>query len=450
MNQATLHWSNNNVANYVVQYKTVTAINWNQKTATTNNITLNDLSCNTPYLFRVQAVCNTTDTSEFSTASGFTTLECNINCDPLPTRWSTQDIGNVGVAGSACYNGATGTFELNGSGNDIWDVQDEFRFAYKTIVGNGEIIARVLDQDNTNEWNKCGIMVRESLAEGSRHAFIAITSGNGVAFQNRTVTDGISYNENTGAGIKAPYWLKMVINGSNYTGYMSPDGLTWTQVGNTVNAGFGNGQPVYAGLAITSHDNTILSTAHVDNYNLGGVLALKLISFAARLTLNNTVALEWTTTRESKTNYFVVERTSDNQNYTSIDTVYAENNGEFTQNYNATDLHPLLGMNYYRLKIADAEGKITYSPVAAVKVTNSKSPQMYPNPANTYINITQGTDAISQVIVYNIVGKTVAKISNTNAQSVIKMPVYSLPRGIYLVEIRTGNAVYRDKLIIHN
>jgi hypothetical protein len=447
---ATLHWSNNNVSNYVVQYKTVTAINWNQKIATTNNITLNDLSCNTPYLYRIQAVCTTADSSEFSIAGGFTTLECNINCDPLPTRWSTEDIGNVGVAGSACYNGATGTFELNGSGNDIWDTQDAFRFAYKTIVGNGEIIARVLDQDNTNVWNKCGIMVRESLAEGSRHAFIAITSGNGVAFQNRTETDGVSYNENTGADIKAPYWLKMIINGSNYTGYMSPDGLTWTQVGNTVNAGFGNGQPVYAGLAITSHDNTTLSTAHVDNYNLGGVLALKLISFTARLALNNTVALEWTTTRESKTNYFVVERTTDNLNYISIDTIYAANNGEFTQNYNATDLHPLLGLNYYRLKIVDAEGKITHSPIAAVKVTNVRSPQIYPNPAKTYVNITQGTDVISEVIIYNVVGKPVAKILNTNAETVIKIPVYSLPGELYLIEIRTKNVVYRDKLIVHN
>jgi hypothetical protein len=194
----------------------------------------------------------------------------------------------------------------------------------------------------------------------------------------------------------------------------------------------------------------VLSTGHVDNYSLGGVLAVKLISFTGRLTLNQTVALDWITTRESRTNYFLVERTKDNWNYTPIDTVYAENNGEFTQNYNAIDHHPLPGMNYYQLKIVDMDGKINYSPIAAVRVTNAKSPLMYPNPANTYINIVQGTNVIKQIAIYNVVGKTVTRIPNIHAQSMIKVPVYSLPSGLYFVEIRTTDAVYRDKLVVHN
>lgn len=447
---ATLHWTGT-TSKYVVQYKTVTAINWNQTTSTTNSITLNDLSCNTPYLYRVQAVCSSTDSSDFSASAGFTTLECDISCDPLPTRWSTQDIGDVGLAGSACYNSANGTFELKGSGTDIWDTQDQFRFAYKTIVGNGTIIARVVDQDNSNEWNKCGIMVRESLAEGSRHAFIGITSGNGVAFQNRTVTDGTSNSYNVGAGtIKAPYWLKLVINGTTFTAFMSPDGLAWTQVGSPVDAGFGNGEPMYAGLAITSHDNTVLSTAHVDNYSLGGVLATKLISFTGNYTLNKTVALQWITTLDTRTKYFIVQRTKDNWNYTNLDTVIAETNGEYTHDYDATDFNPLQGINYYRLEIVDMDEKISYSPIVAVRASNAKAPLMYPNPANTYVNIASGTDQIKYISIYNVVGRTVLRIANTNSQSITKIPTYSLPKGIYLVEIRTANAVYKDKLIVAN
>ncbi len=292
-------------------------------------------------------------------------------------------------------------------------------------------------------------MIRETLAEGSRHAFISITSGNGVAFQNRTVTDGISNNINV-IGLRAPYWLKLVSNGTVYTAFASPDGLTWTQVGDPVDAGFGNGAPVYAGLAITSHDNNVLSTAHIDNYNLGDVLATKLISFTGRYTLNKTVALDWTTTLESKTKYFVVQRTKDNWNYKSIDTVMAETNGEFTKNYDATDYHPLQGINYYRLKIADMDGKVNYSPVAAVRVSNSKAPLMYPNPANSYVNIAQGTDVIRQINIYNVVGRTVVRVPNTSSQSIIKIPTYTLPGGLYFIEIRTPKAVYKDKLVVHN
>ena len=195
----------------------------------------------------------------------------------------------MGLAGSACYD--NGVFELKGSGSDIWDTEDQFRFAHQTLIGNGEIVARVVDQDATNQWNKVGIMARESLTPGSRHAFIALTSGNGAAFQDRTITDGYSDNSNTGPGIKAPYWLKLKISGTTYTGYASPDGFNWTQIGSPVNAGFGNGIPIYAGLAITSHDNALLSTAHIDNYNLSGALPLELISFTGSLRLDHRAEL---------------------------------------------------------------------------------------------------------------------------------------------------------------
>ena len=231
---------------------------------------------------------------------------------------------------------------------------------------------------------------------------------------------------------------------------MSPDGLTWTKVGGPTDLGFGNGSPVYAGLAIASHDNSRLSTAHVDNFSLGFVLPLKLISFTGRLTLNHSVALEWITTRETRTNYFIVERTKDNWNYTSIDTVYAVNNGEFTQNYDATDFHPLDGTNYYRLRIVDMDGNISYSPIVAVKVGNTKSPLMYPNPANTQVNIAPGSDLIRQVNVYDILGKTVLRIPNAAIQGTIQIPTYPLGNGLYFVEIRTANLVYIEKLLVHH
>jgi len=447
---ATLHWANQNAEKYNVQYKTVAAVNWNKVSAKKNQVTLNDLSCNTPYLFRVQAVCDSINKSDYSASAGFTTLECNINCDPLPTRWSTQDIGNVGVSGAACYNSTTATFELKGSGTDISGNNDEFRFAYKTLVGDAEIVARVFDLDSINKLTKCGIMVRETLAEGSRNVYLAVTGGNGVMFRYRGTTDSATTNIKTVAGIKAPYGLKIVVSGSTYTAYISPDGSSWTKVGNTINAKFGNGTPVYAGIAITSHDNTKLTTSHVDNYAItGGTLDLKLISFTGRLTLSKAIALDWTTTRETKTGYFVVERTKDFWNYQSIDTVIAENNGEFTQNYEATDVKATEGVNYYRLKMVGMDGKISYSSIAAVKVVSGRLPLMYPNPANTYVNITQGTELIRHITIYNIVGKTVVKLSNTNSKD-IKIPTYSLANGLYYVEIRTPGAVYREKLVVNN
>jgi hypothetical protein len=445
---ATLHWAATSASKYIVGYKTATATNWMRATATSNSITLNHLSCNTPYLYRVQAVCSSSDTSNYSASAGFTTVPCNINCDPLPTRWSTEDVGNTAIPGSACYNSATGTFELKGSGADIGGNQDAFRFAYKTVDGDGEIIARVVDQDNVNSNNKVGIMVRESLAEGSQFAFVCLRN-NAVLFQTRASTDGTARTQSL-SGAKAPYWLKLIINGSTYTGYASLDGFSWKQVGTPVNANFGNGAPVYAGLAITSHDNSTLSTAHVDNFTTGGIAELKLIRFTGSLLLTQAVALDWTTTLETKTKYFVVERTKDNMYYQSIDTVNAMNNGDFTQNYGAFDVTPYQGMNYYRLKIVGLDGSITYSPIVAVRVTNEKAPLMFPNPANTFVNIAPGTDLIKYINVYNLVGAAVLRIPDASSQAIVTIPTHTLPDGMYIIEIRTVNTVYRQKLIVHN
>ena len=136
--------------------------------------------------------------------------------------------------------------------------------------------------------------------------------------------------------------------------------------------------------------------------------------------------------------------------YQSIDTAYALNSGEFTQNYDATDFYPSEGMNYYRLKIVDLDGSISYSPIVAVRVTNEKAPLMYPNPANTFVNIAPGTDLIKYVNIYNILGSAILRIPDAGSQGIIKIPTYSLANGLYFVEIRTANAVYRAKLLVHN
>src|SRR5439155_22948856 len=55
--------------------------------------------------------------------------------------WASQDIGAVPAAGSFSQSGST--FNLSGSGADIWSTADAFRFAYQTITGDATITARV-------------------------------------------------------------------------------------------------------------------------------------------------------------------------------------------------------------------------------------------------------------------------------------------------------------------
>ncbi len=59
----------------------------------------------------------------------------------VPSGWTARDIGAVGKAGQAQYQG--GMFLISGAGADVWGSTDRFRFVYRTLKGNGTIEAKV-------------------------------------------------------------------------------------------------------------------------------------------------------------------------------------------------------------------------------------------------------------------------------------------------------------------
>ena len=119
-------------------------------------------------------------------------------------NWTTNGADTVslyfrGRAAGFADNG-NGTFTMSSSGADIWGTADQFRFAYKSLSGDGTIVARVDSIVNTNVWAKGGVMIRQSLDAGSTHAFMPITpggsgAGNGASFQRRLVAAAASTND---------------------------------------------------------------------------------------------------------------------------------------------------------------------------------------------------------------------------------------------------------------
>ncbi len=186
---------------------------------------------------------------------------------PLPGGWKHTDIGDVGYPGDVIYT--PGVFSISASGNDIWDNADAFHFVYQTLTGDGEIIARVASLENTDGWAKAGVMMRETLAAGSKHAFSLIAATQGDAFQRRPTTNGISVHT-AGPGASAPFWVRLVRAGDVFTAYSSADGIDWRLIGSDtipMNA------TIYAGLALTAHNDSTLGGAVLDNVsgpNTGG------------------------------------------------------------------------------------------------------------------------------------------------------------------------------------
>ena len=150
-----------------------------------------------------------------------------------------------------------------GSGTDIWSTSDQFHFTYLPLSGNGQIVGRVVSVSNTNAWAKAGVMIRESVAANSAHAYMLVSQGSGAAFQWRPST-GAKAMGPTAAGIAAPRWVRITRSGNTFTGEQSPDGVVWTVVGT---ASIPMASNVLIGLAVTSHNNTALCTATFDGVN---------------------------------------------------------------------------------------------------------------------------------------------------------------------------------------
>ncbi len=159
---------------------------------------------------------------------------------------------------------AGGNIVMSGIGADIWDQSDQFRFAYKSLSGNGSIVARVDSLERSHEWAKAGVMIRETLEPSSKHAFVCVTPDNGISFQRRPGTGQDSANTDA-PGFAAPYWVKLTRTGNVFTAQHSADGETWVDIPVSPALEIPMANNVYIGLAVTSHSTAMTTSAEFSN-----------------------------------------------------------------------------------------------------------------------------------------------------------------------------------------
>ncbi|MGW8392684.1 discoidin domain-containing protein [Pseudoduganella sp. HUAS MS19] len=189
----------------------------------------------------------------------------------LTAGLSGIDIGGATPAGSASY--ADGKWTVTGAGSEIWGTNDSCHFAYKALVGDGAIVAKVESIQDTGPSAKAGVMIRTSLDQGAPRAWMAVA--NRVAaeqnMRNLTVYGGSYYANKVLpiANTAASYWLKLERIGNVITGYLSPDGTNWaaTDVGR-IDGPLPN--TIYVGLLVASTANGTANRSVFSNVQITG------------------------------------------------------------------------------------------------------------------------------------------------------------------------------------
>jgi Secretion system C-terminal sorting domain len=147
--------------------------------------------------------------------------------------------------------------------------------------------------------------------------------------------------------------------------------------------------------------------------------------------------LKWTASADDVANRFIVERSTDGQNWQGLDTVLAATAEE---QYSYTDANPAPGVNYYRLLLLNTNGTVGYSQIAAISSQASTTVRCYPNPFHDMISISS-PHSFSKVSLKDIQGHTLWTADFGSGANTAQIPASSLPAGLYLVQV--DGAVYK-------
>ena len=165
------------------------------------------------------------------------------------------------------------------------------------------------------------------------------------------------------------------------------------------------------------------------------------------------INLNWIVSSEINAKSYDVERSGNGSNFIAIGNIAATNNTK----YSFTDSSPLSGVNYYRLKMTDIDGKFKYSEVRSVLFDgNTVLFDVYPNPVITnklYLQVQQYNYAgKAQAIITDIAGRTIQNSTITLVKGSNQLPITikNLKSGTYFVAVydASGNLITQTKKLV--
>ncbi|MBC8094826.1 MAG: DUF1349 domain-containing protein [Akkermansiaceae bacterium] len=126
------------------------------------------------------------------------------------------------------------------------------------MSADGEIKARLTSVQAGNTNGSFGVMIRESLSPNSKYAFMGLSQDLNFRWQRRSSSGGSTSTTISSTATPPNTWVRVVRSGNTLTGYLSTDGVNWTQVNSRSVTMAAN---VYVGFAVASGSTSSLNTA---------------------------------------------------------------------------------------------------------------------------------------------------------------------------------------------
>ncbi len=181
------------------------------------------------------------------------------------------------------------------------------------------------------------------------------------------------------------------------------------------------------------------------------LVPVELVSFIARRE-NSVVVLDWTTTTEVNNNYFDVQYAADGLHFEPVGRVFsADRNSTEAQKYQYRHMHPVAGINYYRLKQVDADGAYTYTDIRSVVFGSETGITVYPNPARDILQVRLDdvVDENAIIEIMNFGGQVLCTVQSTVWDgNLLTIDLQNIAAGSYFLRVRYAGNVYRERFLV--
>lgn len=184
---------------------------------------------------------------------------------PIGRFENHQDVGTVLHPGAVKYDAAKGIYTISGSGNNMWESEDDFQFVWKKVSGDVTLAADIaFEGAGGNPHRKAVLMVRQSLEPDSVYADIA-RHGVGLTSLQWREEKGDTTHE-VQANVDAPARLRIEKRGDYFYMFLGEgDDLRLAAGSPSIQLK----SPFYVGLGVCSHDKDRVETAVFSNVDLG-------------------------------------------------------------------------------------------------------------------------------------------------------------------------------------
>ena len=160
---------------------------------------------------------------------------------------------------------------------------------------------------------------------------------------------------------------------------------------------------------------------------------------------SNQVELEWKTSNILNHSHYEVEWSTDGRNFNRLSEVHdgIENNGIFIHRF----IHktPENGLNYYRIKQVDLNGRFSYTKIELVSFASAVSQlsHVFPNPTNDEVNIKFAESKQEEITIqlYSIHGEVLSQTIVSQESANFTLDLLEYPKGTYILKV--GSEIHR-------